>query len=1028
MLRGVLATVVLIGLLAGLPWALTHFVGWPLPDHPPSWAEIEGVLLGPMTTGFLLDFLACTGWLVWALFTLDVAGCAIEIVRDVRPPNPAATAGPVHRVAAVLVGATLISVLGHRAALTQPNPPSAGPGTGSEVVATATAWNHPSDQNAATVRAATYAAPHHTTPATTDQPASAKAAVALAPDPITGVHDSLWRIAQRTLGDGNRWPEIWELNKGKPQPGGGTFTRPSLIFPGEEFALPAGATVPSPPPEKHVPPPPVPEEPAPTTSMPRPGGTVTPAPSTRQAPQTTHTPQSTPTTSPSTRQPPPTTETTPEPAIGWGVQLFVGLGLASAVSTALMIARRRHNSRYRPGSGDRTDLPVAPVVYQLRLAHLRAEQHDDDGWEEGEERVPPPAVLVVGASGTGSGERAAFAPGLGIRDGREIALDLAASRGVGLVGAGAPATVRALVVATLTTSAQRPATSLSGPGTRMFIPAVDLAWLLGHGIRRARLPAALRVVADLDAALDALEAETLVRAGTGRRQGTASGSWPPLVLVARTPEHRRQRLQAVLDNGAPFGITGFLLGQWQPGVTAYVREDGTVSATGPGLGEALRGTRMFHLGDDDTTELLTLLHQAQPDTPGGADVPVPPIPRSRIVSAEPTANHRTASPGGGPSTTSGVDGDATEAERDIRPEATIAAGMVGPTDTELEILGSCRGTTSGVRLRPAAVTEPQLAVPPPPEAVDVLDSGDGKPEPTGDHITTATDPTPDPDTEPAWAPPITVTVLGALRVHWNPGPDGADTDRRAREITGALQPRTRELLVLLALYPDGATRDALVSALWNDDPPARPTNALHTALARMRHAVATATDQTVTDIVVVGNGRYQLDPTVITVDYWRFADAVTTRRTATTAQKRVHAYQQVVDNYGGPLADGMSTAWIEPAREAIRRDAIDAVAALARALVESDPQRTLDLLEVARAFDPHNELLYRDIMRLQERLGQLDAIPRTLSLLTTRLAEVDEAPTPHARELAAGLRQRRDSTITDTPSATRGRRTRVTRR
>jgi hypothetical protein len=136
--------------------------------------------------------------------------------------------------------------------------------------------------------------------------------------------------------------------------------------------------------------------------------------------------------------------------------------------------------------------------------------------------------------------------------------------------------------------------------------------------------------------------------------------------------------------------------------------------------------------------------------------------------------------------------------------------------------------------------------------------------------------------------------------------------------------------------------------------------------------------------------------------------------------ERVNAYRAVVNNYGGPLAEGMSTlAWIEPAREAIRRDAIDAVAALARALVEDDPQQTLDLLEIARAFDPHNELLYRDIMRLQERLGQLDAIPRTLALLTTRLAEIDRQPSPQTRELAARLAQRHERDPLENPASTR---------
>lgn len=66
----------------------------------------------------------------------------------------------------------------------------------------------------------------------------------------------------------------------------------------------------------------------------------------------------------------------------------------------------------------------------------------------------------------------------------------------------------------------------------------------------------------------------------------------------------------------------------------------------------------------------------------------------------------------------------------------------------------------------------------------------------------------------------------------------------------------------------------------------------------------------------------------------------------------------------------------------------------------------------ARAFDPHNELLYRDIMRLQQQLGHLDAIPRTLTLLTTRLTEIDETPTAQVLELATCLQQRRRDTAT----------------
>ena len=139
------------------------------------------------------------------------------------------------------------------------------------------------------------------------------------------------------------------------------------------------------------------------------------------------------------------------------------------------------------------------------------------------------------------------------------------------------------------------------------------------------------------------------------------------------------------------------------------------------------------------------------------------------------------------------------------------------------------------------------------------------------------------------------------------------------------------------------------------------------------------------------------------VDYICFVRAQTERRTATTPQDRRAALEAMIDTYTRPLADGMSAAWLGPVREALRRDALDAVGALARVLVGTDPEQTLELSEIARAFDPFDELLYRDIMRLQARLGRLDAIPRTLALLATRLAELDEHPSPVAVHLAEQL-------------------------
>ncbi|MGH3719421.1 MAG: BTAD domain-containing putative transcriptional regulator [Pseudonocardiaceae bacterium] len=1009
LVQGLAAVAALVALVAALPWALWHYIGWPLTDHLPTADEMQAVLLGPLSTPLLLDVLECLCWITWVAFVIDVARCVGAAVRGLRWPE-LQLGGPVHAVAAILVGVIVVSLLGNRS----PSAAAAGiteiSGGHGGLVATAPAANP---------------APPHARPIAMVHTTTATAAVAAPRPDVTalqgggtvvvraahnGIHDTLSRIAARTLSDARRWPEIYEANKGKPQPNGGTLTNPNLIFPGERLTLPT-SSLPAPATggDHQVAPPTVPAPPPPRSAlMPPPSSTPTsPTHSARQFPPATALRA----TSVPSAAPEPETGTIPGsgPGIGWEPGVFVGLGLAAAISAAVMMARRRYRGSYRPGSGRRDDLPVAPVVYQLRLVHLRAEHadtHPDSDLDDAERgRWAAPPVLVIGdahdpdTAPDGEGEVRA-APGLGVRDGREIALDLAVARGLGLAGAGACGAARALLLAILVPT--HPPTQPSA-GARVIVPVEDLSLVLGPEHVRGQRPAALRVVADLDAALDELEAQTLARA---RQHDPAAAAWPVMALVARPPAENTQRLQAVLDNGAHLGLVGVLLGQWRPGVSAYIRADGTVSATSPGPGQALLGTRMFRMPEAETADLLALLHHAQPDTPDPTptahDHPTPPLVQARRTGGSPPPA------GNAPTTLDARDGDVID-------------------DSTLEVAGIPRAQPEGIGPR----LVPDLAPHREPGPAPLHTSPDGRQphhgpdgEPTEQSRTAPRRPPAAPgDTSgqrDTLATPITLSVMGRPRVHWTPGPAGETTEGGAaaeatvRDITAAFPPRQRELLVFLALHPDGVHRDPLVAALWETNPPERPTNALNTALSRLRRALSQATGGAIGDIITIGEGRYQLDTSLVEVDYWRFSNAVTARRAAANDSERITAYERIVDRYGGCLAEGMDTEWIDAAREATRRDAIDAVAALARALVDSDPQHTLDLLETARAFDPHNELLYRDIMRLQERLGHLDAIPRTLTLLTTRLAEIDETPTPQALGLATRLQQRHDAVGADT--------------
>ncbi|MEV6905987.1 BTAD domain-containing putative transcriptional regulator [Amycolatopsis sp. NPDC051071] len=908
--RGSLAAVVLAALVAGLPWALVHGVGWPLPDHLPSLDEIGTALMTQMSPRFLLDTLACLAWLLWLVFVVDLAACAADVARGARLPDLKRQTGPVRRVAAVLVGALLVAVLGR----------------------TATAADLPAGHSPVAVTA-----PVSATPVAHEQTRfPAEPGTERVRPPENGVHDSLWRIAQRCLGEGDRWPEIWALNHGSAQPGGRILTNPNLIHPGDALRLPAAATT--------LPAPPLPEStPAPSLPAPEP---APPAPSTTMPPSSETAPAAMPADVPASDK--------PAGGATWGSgEVFVSLGLAAAVSTLLLLARRRHYAQYRPGSGRRDDdLPVAPVVYQLRLAHLRARHHDEDrelnaetdtaagalaprsstapeGTDnEGTLTVFVPRVRrVIGAAAlTGSVPGPATLPSVvdialdttsldtdgeafTAGSGTQVALDLARVHGLGLVGPGGYAAARALLLTLLADSFEN-ATTL-----RVYVPSADVTRLLGVSAAAADLPTSIIVVADLDTALAALDAQALPR---------------PAVLIASPPggPGQQARLQHLLDNNAQHGLTALLLGQWRAGVTAYVTGPGMISATDPGLGEPLRGTRAFTLPETATRDLLAFLRGAAPhDSVDGN--PPRDAPKPRQAATPPDTSPRNA-------------GD------DPRRLEIIA----GPTAPE-----------------PSPAGEPTEEPRPPVARRD-----------------------------PGSPAPLALTVFGAPALRWRPGPGHPETELRE------LSNRPLELLVFLAVHPGGVSRDAIVDALWPNNPPRNPASVLRTILSRIRRTLDSATRGTVGELVLAEHGHYRLDPAVMEVDYWSFTDAVTRRRTAGTAERRADAYEAIVAHYGGALADGLDSDWLTAAREATRRDALDAVAALARARVGTDPDYTLDLLETARAFDPHNELLYRDIMRLQHTLDRHDAISRTLDLLRTRLTELDTTPTADTVDLAQRLR------------------------
>jgi DNA-binding SARP family transcriptional activator len=240
-----------------------------------------------------------------------------------------------------------------------------------------------------------------------------------------------------------------------------------------------------------------------------------------------------------------------------------------------------------------------------------------------------------------------------------------------------------------------------------------------------------------------------------------------------------------------------------------------------------------------------------------------------------------------------------------------------------------------------------------------------------------------------------VSVLGGLQLHRDDGHSPGPT----------LAPRQWEVLAFLTMHRDGALRETLAAAIWPDARADRPFNALHATISQLRKALATVVDGQA-QVISYDGARYHLDPDLVTVDLWQLRDALAAARTTTgTTEHRLAALRRVGDLYTGDFADALTADWASAPREALRREVLDALTALSQTTGEDDPEQALMLLEKIRELDRYNEAVYCDIIRLNAQLHRRAAIPRTLALLTSTLAEIGQRPSPDAAA-AADLLQR----------------------
>lgn len=214
-LRSLGALLALGCLLIGVPAALATAVGWPLPSEVPPLDRVVDALGGSsIDDTTIVKGLALVCWLAWAQILLstvvEIAAWHTGRVASRLPAVPLQALTRRLVLSALLLGASV------RTAAIPPN------------------------LALASVEAPAFVAPvadvvSHASPAPTVHPT---------PSALVGlVHqrDSLWRLAENHLGDGLRWRDLWELNRGREFPDGRVFQDPDLIHPGWALLFPADA-------------------------------------------------------------------------------------------------------------------------------------------------------------------------------------------------------------------------------------------------------------------------------------------------------------------------------------------------------------------------------------------------------------------------------------------------------------------------------------------------------------------------------------------------------------------------------------------------------------------------------------------------------------------------------------------------------------------------------------------------------------------------------------------------------------------
>jgi DNA-binding SARP family transcriptional activator len=425
--------------------------------------------------------------------------------------------------------------------------------------------------------------------------------------------------------------------------------------------------------------------------------------------------------------------------------------------------------------------------------------------------------------------------------------------------------------------------------------------------------------------------------------------------------------------------------------------------------------------DEYETEDLAALRAAAP-----AERPVPPL---LLIAASPQAEARMrtrnalglgrgvgvsalllGSWGHGPTVQVEVDGTCRPTGGGDLPAGIPARMAVVDQQAAFELLQTLREAHTGQAAPPAAPgTGPAATEPPATAGHGDAAVRDEKKAPSGRDD--AQPPVPEP------AEPAPAALEDGEEAGQEEQPAGAPTARAwvlgIPEIEGwqqagrPLRKAAVELLVYLAVHPDGAAPDQIQEDIWPDSRRRLAATKLHTAASNLRHllaAAAGADDEQAGAYVRKERGRYRLPAQPVEIDLWTLRAECDRARRATDPDQRVAALRRAVTAYRGELAAGREYEWVTGHRESARALALDVHTTLAGLIADDDPGEAARLLLAAVQVDPMAEAVYRQAMQACHRIGDAETIRNLLRQLAGQLDTVGGEPAAETIELAEKLR------------------------